>query len=549
MKYMKLGCNWGSGKPDYYEMIKSKSIIICGSNEGFEQGTYVAVCQGHQVVAIAKLIENPKPVTDYTPSLENDFNKYKIDFKKWNTVAKAKYYELSDNDQFAYKLQQGICQINNPEIIKKMDKTIKKIEVQLFGEDKMDKYKKILETKKNIILQGAPGIGKTYSTAALAVEIIEGNLLPYKNHKEIMEKYESYRKEGRIQFTTFHQSMDYEDFVEGLKPEIVQDDNEKQIGVNYTVKPGIFKKICMEAKQKEGIDIIKCIDKYLQSIQGINNKKEIPTVTGKSSIYVWWEKGKKTICTRSTLSTAEDDETFQPPLLNIENIKAQAIGEGEEHNRRAYAQAFINAVKKEYQVEDEKSNKPFILIIDEINRGNVSKIFGELITLLEADKRTNGDHPLYVKLPYSGDDFSVPSNLYIIGTMNTTDRSTGTLDYALRRRFSFVTLSSTLIKDENDVVIGCAELDSYYSDKPNAPKDKANLLFSRIYAFLSKDEYRAEMDIDDLMIGHSYFMAKNDDELNLKLEFEIKPLIREYVKDGILTISEKELEAELKAWA
>ncbi len=133
--------------------------------------------------------------------------------------------------------------------------------------------------------------------------------------------------------------------------------------------------------------------------------------------------------------------------------------------------------------------------------------------------------------------------------MNTTDRSTGTLDYALRRRFSFVTLSSTLIKDENDVVIGCAELDSYYSDKPNAPKDKANLLFSRIYAFLSKDEYRAEMDIDDLMIGHSYFMAKNDDELNLKLEFEIKPLIREYVKDGILTISEKELEAELKAWA
>lgn len=407
----------------------------------------------------------------------------------------------------------------------------------------------LLKTKKNIILQGAPGTGKTYSTASIAVKLIDPNYANITDHEKVMETYQKYVDEGRIQFTTFHQSMDYEDFIEGLKPEIVQDESGKQIGVNYVVKPGIFRKICTAAKQKEGIDIISCIDKYLESIKGFNNKKVIPTLTGKSSLYVWWEEGNKTVSTRSTLSTSEKDETYTPSPLNIEKIKAQAIGEGEENNWRHYAQAFINAVKKEYAVEDEKSDKPFILIIDEINRGNVSKIFGELITLLEADKRSNGDHPLYVKLPYSSDEnFSVPSNLYIIGTMNTTDRSVGSLDYAIRRRFSFVTLTSSYTYDENNNVNGCWELNNYYAKEVNGPKQLATDLFVKVYKLLSNKEYKVDMSINDLMVGHSYFMAQTKEKLKLKLEYEVKPLIREYAKDGIIAIDEDSLETELNTW-
>ncbi len=309
----------------------------------------------------------------------------------------------------------------------------------------LNKYTDILGLKKNIILQGTPGTGKTYSTAAIALRIINGvnakDEFEYLDHTKVMEEYQAKYDNGQIVFITFHQSMTYEDFVEGIKPEVVKDEKTGISHVNYKVEPGIFKQICTSAKAK--------------------------------------------------------------------------------------------------------SEQNYVLIIDEINRGNVAKIFGELITLIEADKRDlvkNSDnanqHTITVKLPYSKEDFSVPSNLYIIGTMNTIDRSTGTLDYALHRRFAFVPISSTPVY-EGDKVVGCEELNNYYGD--NLLKDKANDLFAKVYNFLSNPENKANMDIKELMPGHSYFMAGSLKELNYKLEYEIKPLIREYAKDSIITVSEDEL--------
>lgn len=386
----------------------------------------------------------------------------------------------------------------------------------------------LLSHKKNIILQGAPGTGKTYNTAAIALSILRMDYVDFSNHESVMKKYKEYVDKGQIGFVTFHQSMDYEDFVEGLKPEIIEG------GINYKVEEGIFKQICKKARTKDNIDIVNYIDQYLNKISGYDNKQEIPTLSGKSKLYVWWNEGNNTISTRSVYSKSEKDPEYTPSPLNIDKVKLQAVGDGVENNWQQYAEAFINAVKAEYKLENQESDKPFVLIIDEINRGNVSKILGELITLLEPDKRSGGTHPISLTLPYSKEKFEVPSNLYIIATMNTTDRSVGTVDYAVRRRFAFVTLKSDK-----------AALDGFYGTNQEL-KNKATNLFNIIETFL-KDS-KPDLDIEDLMVGHSYFMAESTDELKMKLEYEIIPLIKEYYKDGIINITAAKLEESIEEW-
>lgn len=399
----------------------------------------------------------------------------------------------------------------------------------------LDKCANLLKRKHNIILQGAPGTGKTYNTAAIALKVLGIDDVDLTNHHAVMERYDELCGD-QIFFTTFHQSLDYEDFVEGLKPHVQTDADGNSIGVTYEPEDGIFKRACNAVQTDQSKDIVECIDDYLQKIKGYKNKREIPTVTGRSSLYVWWKEGNSTVSSRSTNSTSSRGDEYTPSPLNIEKIKLQAQGKGCENNWQAYAQAFVEAVKKEYKVT---TDKPVVLIIDEINRGNVSKIFGELITLLESDKRSNGNHPIKVMLPYTKAEFGVPSNLYIIGTMNTTDRSTGTLDYALRRRFAFVTLKS------KDSVIK-----KYYSDINNEELGSvAVALFEDIKKFIENPKHLCgDMSIDDLMVGHSYFMAESEDELQDKVEYEILPLINEYINDGILNVKNEEKKSAFDAW-
>lgn len=399
----------------------------------------------------------------------------------------------------------------------------------------ISKTAKLLQSKHNIILQGAPGTGKTYNTAAIALAALDVTDVDLNDHKAVMKRYDSLLGD-QIFFTTFHQSLDYEDFVEGLKPHVQTDADGNSIGVTYEPEDGIFKRACNAVQTDQSKDIVECIDDYLQKIKGYQNKREIPTVTGRSSLYVWWKEGNSTVSSRSTNSTSSRGEEYTPSPLNIEKIKLQALGKGCENNWQSYAQAFIEAVKREYHAT---TDKPVVLIIDEINRGNVSKIFGELITLLESDKRSNGNHPIKVMLPYTKGEFGVPSNLYIIGTMNTTDRSTGTLDYALRRRFAFVTLKS------QDSVIK-----KYYSDAGNDELGSvAVALFDDIKKFIENPKHLCgDMSIDDLMVGHSYFMAESEEELQDKVEFEILPLINEYINDGILNVKNEEKKTAFDVW-
>ena len=521
MNYWKLGCNWGHGAPDFYPLLKDKRIVICGDSP-MAKGDWVLICQGHDAVALAKIGSVPVLSTARV-DLQADFARLQITYDETNFVANAaEFYELTDSERFQYQLQQGICRINNAEIREKIESILTAREKTKM----ITQTTKLLKSKKNVILQGAPGTGKTYATAALALSVLGVTDVDFNDHAAVMRKYEELRGQKRIFFTTFHQSMDYEDFVEGIKPQV----EDGQVG--YSVEDGIFKNVCKSVP--EGGDIVGCIDRYLQSIKGYEHKKVIPTLSGRSSLYVWWNERNATISTRSVLSTAALAEGETPSPLNIEKVKLQALGDGEENNWRHYAQAFINAVKAEYRDELQGRARPVVLIIDEINRGNVARIFGELISLLEADKRSDAVHPLTVTLPYSKEEFSVPGEVYIIGTMNTTDRSAGTLDYAVRRRFAFVTL-----KSDREAVRRA------YAD--SALGEKAVAVFDDVLKFI-KEHNAGDLDIEDLMVGHSYFMASDEDGLKLKIEYEVLPLIREYAKDGLLAVASDELERCGAAW-
>lgn len=547
-----------------YGHQKSSAVSgLLGCVRNVKAGDIIFLTYGSEIYAYGNVIECPL-ASDQVSNLQRVIQKNRYDYNSgivkfednnvfyedltkgcdnWGqriTVDQWHYYSDRTNVSTAgmrNEITMGVTTMSFIGITEKYGKKkVKELKEQFENKHMfISKTAKLLQSKHNIILQGAPGTGKTYNTAAIALAALDVTDVDLNDHKAVMKRYDSLLGD-QIFFTTFHQSLDYEDFVEGLKPHVQTDADGNSIGVTYEPEDGIFKRACNAVQTDQSKDIIECIDDYLQKIKGYQNKREIPTVTGRSSLYVWWKEGNSTVSSRSTNSTSSRGEEYTPSPLNIEKIKLQALGKGCENNWQSYAQAFIEAVKREYHAT---TDKPVVLIIDEINRGNVSKIFGELITLLESDKRSNGNHPIKVMLPYTKGEFGVPSNLYIIGTMNTTDRSTGTLDYALRRRFAFVTLKS------QDSVIK-----KYYSDAGNDELGSvAVALFDDIKKFIENPKHLCgDMSIDDLMVGHSYFMAESEEELQDKVEFEILPLINEYINDGILNVKNEEKKTAFDAW-
>lgn len=396
----------------------------CRNFKTIDNGSIVLVRKGSQALALCQIIGDNFTNDSLSAKYIN------INYRKVKIIAWASEYKQPRSGLFSQgtfkSCSKGTEQYSYIESWLKYMNDIAYLE----------KCAKLLSKKHNIILQGAPGTGKTYNTAAIALNALDITDIDLTDHKAVMIRYDELLGK-QIFFTTFHQSLDYEDFVEGLKPHVQTDDKGNSIGVTYEPEDGIFKRACNKA------------------------------------------------------------------------------------------------------VENAEDNKSVVLIIDEINRGNVSKIFGELITLLESDKRSQGNHPIKVILPYTKTEFGVPSNLYIIGTMNTTDRSTGTLDYALRRRFAFVTLQS-----DRSVI------EKHYDKLGNANlKDMAVALFDDIKKFIESPKHLCgDMSIDDLMVGHSYFMAEDEEELKDKVEYEIVPLINEYINDGILNVKNEEKKTAFDSW-
>jgi len=340
----------------------------------------------------------------------------------------------------------------------------------------------------NQILFGPPGTGKTYNTVNKAIEIINPNFDLKQKREKIKQEFDQLMKEGQIVFTTFHQSMSYEDFIEGIKP--IEPSNDGG-AVVYRIRDGIFKELC------DMIQFSKATDFLSKKIPF-----PLPMKTGNAEVV---EINHKVI----VINRITDNKSFRFLISEVEKDYSELLVKPE--NLLGLRQS-----KAEYGYLLEfllnlNNRLDYVLIIDEINRGNVSQVFGELITLIEEDKRIGRDEALEVTLPYSKEKFSVPPNLYIIGTMNTADRSVEALDTALRRRFSFEEMPPNYnLKELNYECAG-----------------------NKGYVILERINKRIEKLLDkDHLIGHSYFMKKEGENANEKLLASfyknIIPLLQEY---------------------
>lgn len=368
---------------------------------------------------------------------------------------------------------------------------------------------RLLENSGQIILQGAPGCGKTYITTELAVYLCDGEVPS--TREELKKRYKELQKEGRVEFTTFHQSLDYEEFVEGLKPD-TDSLNDKEM--RFVVKSGIFKRICQAASATTTSNLKEAYNSFAEDVVNYDDIYKINMPNG--SMFGVTINGKGNL----SLYTGKDFKLNG--TLTYENIEKFFYG-ADLGYWKCYFKGIIDVLKKDYKLaaENKDANKPYVLVIDEINRANVSKVLGELITLLKKNKRLGEEDEFTVTLPYSGENFGVPDNLYIIGTMNTADRSLGYIDYAVRRRFAFMTIEA-----KSDVIR------EFYNGNGELMK-KELLLFTSV-SDLIKDNLNPDFDLNDIMVGHSYFLAKSDDDFELNLEYKIRPLLEEYLRDGII---------------
>ncbi|EDP6955914.1 AAA domain-containing protein [Campylobacter jejuni] len=390
----------------------------------------------------------------------------------------------------------------------------------------------------NQILYGSPGTGKTYHTIDKALEILGKNL---ESRDDKKAKFDEYVKKGQIVFTTFHQSYGYEEFVEGIKPRIDSEENSKEI--EYEIKDGIFKELCEKALDNYENSILNAdeLNKKIELKEKVENflnwllETNEPIGKTKGGNFFVIEIDNKTIVIYS-----EGIERFDGIFnLNL-SIFMELLKCKDEFNNatemfkkvfnRDYADRthtyYFNLVKKfkayekqlTAKIENNKNNdnslKPYIIIIDEINRGNVSKIFGELITLIEPSKRIGEKEELKVTLPYSGEKFGVPKNVYIIGTMNTADRSITSLDTALRRRFEFV----EMMPDVSKLSMDCEGINL---------QELLKAINTRIEYLLDREK----------TIGHAFFVSvENLEDLKKVFQNKIIPLLQEYFYNDYVLI-------------
>ena len=464
-----------------------------------------------------------------------------------------------------------------------------------------DDVVRIWERRKNIVLYGAPGTGKTYDVPELAVRLCDPAFMATEpSREEIVSRYNQLKTEKRIAFTTFHQSLDYEDWIEGLRP-VVNENSQ----VTYEIESGIFKKLCEEAERPvvkdKQVGIADNAVVWKVSLAGTGDNPVRSDCMKNSYIRIGWDgygpvisdetdwsiyngEGKQILdayinkmkigdivmsCyssqTIDAIGVVVGDYEFDDSLPNYkrvrrvnwlvkninENIVEMNDGKtmtlGTVYRLNSITLDNVKSILEKYNTSSnmEENDKAYVMVIDELNRGNVSKVFGELITLLEADKRKGRINAESVVLPYSKKAFHIPNNVYLIATMNTADRSLGSLDYAIRRRFAFIAEKPFGLEvdgfDEDLFEKVSSLFVKNFDDYKESGWDQTLKLES---ADTLSEEYKPE----DVWIGHSYFLMQDEegeDNTSNRLLYEIIPLLEEYVRDGVLTAETQDVIDEL----
>lgn len=469
------------------------------------------------------------------------------------------------------------------------------------GQTRYDDIVGIWRRRKNIVLHGAPGTGKTYDVPELAVRLCDPRFMSNRrSREEIVNRYNQLKDDGRLTFTTFHQSLDYEDWIEGLRP-VVNETSQ----VTYEIENGVFKRLC-EAAERSKLEgnqygISPDADVWKVSLKRTGDNDVRKDCMEKGYIRIGWdaygddisdetdwsirnEKGKQILdayvnkmkvgdivmsCYSSkeidAIGVITDDYRYDESLPAYKRIRpvhwlikgkrenivetngGKEMVESTVYRLKSISLGDVEAILEKYGVfiELEKDDKPYVMVIDELNRGNVSKVFGELITLLEADKRKGSKNEESVKLPYSKKSFHVPDNVYLIATMNTADRSLGSLDYAIRRRFAFIAERPIGLVDDRFNAELFEKVSRLFVKNFDAYKASGwDATMRLLPADTLSDEYKPE----DVWIGHSYFLMQDEEGVDNSRErilYELIPLLEEYVRDGVLTADAQEVIDEL----
>ena len=364
-------------------------------------------------------------------------------------------------------------------------KKYKKLESEtMLRNDFLFDYSGILRKSKNLILRGAPGTGKTYLAKEIAKELTEGH-------------------EEQIGFVQFHPSYDYTDFVEGLRPVSNVDGS-----IGFKPQDGIFKKFCQKAKEAQKTGGQDNFEETWTKLTDAINEKQGQYFFPRSSV--------------PASLNSQGNVKFDSPVATKEKVYLLYKGEETKLKYETYQKIVLDHMKESYGLCDYVSptintDKKFVFIIDEINRGEISKIFGELFFSIDPGYRGRDGEvsTQYANLHESDDKFYIPENVYIIGTMNDIDRSVDTFDFAMRRRFRFVEVTA-------ESQLGM--LDAALSDKAEEAKKRLRSLNAAIENVQELNSH--------YHIGPSYFLNLKDVDFDYELLWSdyLKPLLEDYLR-------------------